>query len=101
MFFFKNTALGNYENIFYDFKINSVNGKVINFNDIGNNIGNFFKEFDINIKCNKQAYDDNSQNVHYRKNKKTKPTNWWFDGKKSQEISKYLDKKFLFLKDLL
>jgi hypothetical protein len=75
--------------------------KVINFNDTGNDIGNFFKEFDINIKCNKQTYDDNSQNVHYRKNKNTKPTNWWFDGKKSQEISKYLDKKFLFLNDLL
>tara|TARA_B100000965_G_scaffold400130_1_gene421456 strand:+ start:430 stop:978 length:549 start_codon:yes stop_codon:yes gene_type:complete len=38
MFFFKNTALGNYENIFYDFKINSVNGKVINFNDYKNKV---------------------------------------------------------------
>ena len=33
MFFFKNSFSANYENIFYDFKINSVKGELINFND--------------------------------------------------------------------
>ena len=33
MLFFKNTSSANYEKIFYDFKINSVVGEVINFND--------------------------------------------------------------------
>ena len=33
MFFFKNSSSANYEKIFYDFKINSVAGEVINFND--------------------------------------------------------------------
>ncbi len=33
MFFFKNTSSANYEKIFYDFKIDSVVGEVINFND--------------------------------------------------------------------
>ena len=30
MFFFKNSSSANYENIFYDFKINNVVGKIIN-----------------------------------------------------------------------
>ena len=33
MFFFKNSSSANYEKNFYDFKINSIDGKVINFND--------------------------------------------------------------------
>ncbi len=33
MFFFKSSAHANYEKIFYDFKINSISGDVINFND--------------------------------------------------------------------
>ena len=33
MFFFKSTTLSNYENVFYDFKIESITGKEINFND--------------------------------------------------------------------
>ena len=33
MFFFNNSSSANYENIFYDFKINNVVGKIINFND--------------------------------------------------------------------
>ncbi len=33
MFFFTNHSSANYEKIFYDFKINSITGEVINFND--------------------------------------------------------------------
>tara|TARA_B100001250_G_scaffold353450_1_gene326793 strand:+ start:685 stop:1221 length:537 start_codon:yes stop_codon:yes gene_type:complete len=33
MIFFKNSSLANYEKIFFDFKINSINGEVIDFND--------------------------------------------------------------------
>ena len=33
MFFFKNTALSNYEKVFYDFKIESINGEIINFDN--------------------------------------------------------------------
>ncbi len=33
MFFFKNTALGNYDKIFYDFKIESITGETINFSE--------------------------------------------------------------------
>ena len=33
MFFFKNSAMANYEKIFFDFKIDSITGELINFND--------------------------------------------------------------------
>ena len=33
MFFFKSSSLGDYQKKFYDFKINSISGDVINFND--------------------------------------------------------------------
>ena len=33
MFFFKNTALGDYDKIFYDFKIESITGETINFSE--------------------------------------------------------------------
>ena len=38
MFFFKNSSSANYEKIFYDFKINSVSGEVIDFNDYRNKV---------------------------------------------------------------
>ena len=33
MFFFKNSAMANYEKIFFDFKIESITGELISFND--------------------------------------------------------------------
>ena len=33
MFFFKNSSLAQYEKIFFDFKINSITGDVIDLND--------------------------------------------------------------------
>ena len=33
MFFFSNSSSSNYEKIFFDFKIDSISGEVINFND--------------------------------------------------------------------
>ena len=33
MFFFKSSAMANYEKIFFDFKIESITGELINFND--------------------------------------------------------------------
>ena len=32
MFFFKNSSAGNYEKVFYDFKIESISGEIIDFN---------------------------------------------------------------------
>ncbi len=38
MFFFKNTALAEYEKIFYDFEIKSISGEIINFKDYKNKV---------------------------------------------------------------
>tara|TARA_B100000965_G_scaffold42649_1_gene31307 strand:+ start:159 stop:707 length:549 start_codon:yes stop_codon:yes gene_type:complete len=38
MFFFKNTAVSDYEKIFFDFKIKSISGDIINFKDYENKV---------------------------------------------------------------
>ncbi len=38
MFFFKNTSAGNYEKVFYDFKIESITGEIIDFNKYKNKV---------------------------------------------------------------
>ena len=36
MFFFKNSAMSNYERVFFDFKIESISGEIINLKDFKN-----------------------------------------------------------------
>ena len=36
MFFFKNSAMSNYEKVFFDFKIESISGEIIDFKDFKN-----------------------------------------------------------------
>ncbi len=38
MFFFKNLSAGNYEKVFYDFKIESISGEMIDFNKYKNKV---------------------------------------------------------------
>ena len=38
MFFFKNSSAGNYEKVFYDFKIESISGETIDFNKYKNKV---------------------------------------------------------------
>jgi glutathione peroxidase len=38
MFFFKNSSAGNYEKVFYDFKIESITGEIINFDKYRNKV---------------------------------------------------------------
>ena len=38
MFFFKNAAIASYDKIFYDFKIESITGEIINFNEYKNKV---------------------------------------------------------------
>ena len=38
MFFFKSSALANYEKVFYDFSIESISGEIINFDDFNNKV---------------------------------------------------------------
>ncbi len=38
MFFFKNSAMSNYNKVFFDFKIESITGEIINFEDYKNHV---------------------------------------------------------------
>ena len=38
MFFFKNSSAGNYEKVFYDLKIESISGEIIDFNEYRNKV---------------------------------------------------------------
>ena len=38
MFFFKNSVMANYEKVFYDFEIESISGKIIDFNEYKNKV---------------------------------------------------------------
>tara|TARA_Y100000590_G_scaffold1105_1_gene1414 strand:- start:322 stop:831 length:510 start_codon:yes stop_codon:yes gene_type:complete len=38
MFFFKNSSVANYEKVFYDFKIESITGEIINFKEYENKV---------------------------------------------------------------
>lgn len=68
--------------------------KVIDFDNIGDNIGTFFRENDIDIPCDKQIYDENSQNVHYRKSAKTRPVSWWYEGARGDQLKNSILTKF-------
>lgn len=74
---------------------------VIDFNNVGENIGKFFSKYNININCNKEIYDANSQNIHYRKNKNVKSKDWWLQGKKGAEITQLIAGKFDKISKLL
>jgi hypothetical protein len=67
---------------------------VIQFNNVGDNIDRFFQNFKINIDCDNETYDMNSQNVHYRKNQKMLPMEWWYQGKKQVDIRRAVDECF-------
>jgi hypothetical protein len=82
---------------YYDGKEIKVD-KIIDYNNVANNIGQFFKEMNINITCNKQVYDKRSENIHYRKQKNIQPVNWWFGGKQQQTLKSEIEKRFNFLK---
>lgn len=68
---------------------------IVDFNGIGDNIGKFFKKYNININCNKGLYDTATQNAHYRKNLKSKkPTDWWYQGPRGQWLDKVIKRRF-------
>ena len=68
---------------------------IVDFANVGNNIGKFFKKFNININCNKNLYDAASQNAHYRKNLEgKKTTDWWYQGPKGAWLDKVIKRRF-------
>ena len=67
---------------------------VIDFENVGDNIGKFFELAGINIKCDQQIYNKSSQNIHYRSKNNTRDTSWWFSGNRGVELLDLLKVKF-------
>lgn len=69
--------------------------EVIDFKDVGNNIGNTFQKYGINIKCDESLYNNNSQNTHYRSTTSSYTTDWWYEGPRAFMIKELITQKFL------
>ena len=68
---------------------------VVDFKNVGDNIGRFFDKYDIDIKCDKNLYDTATQNAHYRKNLKgKKPIDWWYNGPRGEWLHKVIKRRF-------
>ena len=68
---------------------------VVNFKDVGNNLGKMFKAAKIDIDCNKSLYDAAIQNHHFRKNLAVKKdNNWWYCGNKGDHIKAIIKRRF-------
>jgi hypothetical protein len=68
---------------------------VINFKNVGDNIGRLFNKENIDINCNKALYDTATQNAHYRKNLKgKKDTGWWYAGERGEWARKVIQRRF-------
>jgi hypothetical protein len=66
---------------------------VIDYNNVADNIGMYFKENDIKINCNKQLYDNKSKNIHFRANHELPNKDWWFETPRGKNILDALELK--------
>jgi len=70
--------------------------KVIDYENVANNIGEYFIENNINIKCDKDLYDCKSKNLHFRANHNLPKKEWWFDSERGVKILSSLKRKFIY-----
>ena len=68
--------------------------KVIEYENVAENIGQFFNENNIDIKCNKELYDDKSKNLHFRANHDLPSKDWWFDTPAGENLLNKLNDRF-------
>lgn len=73
--------------------------KVINYVNVGNNIGNHFDQIGINIQCNKELYDSRSENIHFRKNLDMPDIKWWYDTPQGAKTLTSIAEKFYMLNE--
>ena len=75
---------------------------IVDFKNVGDNMGSFFKKYNIDINCDKEEYSKATQNAHFRKNIKSKPDNdWWYKGKKGKRILKVINKQYNFINKII
>lgn len=71
---------------------------VIDFDNVGDNIGDCFESNNIKIDCDDKVYNECSQNVHYRKKQHVQQVQWWFSGPRGKQIEKLIDSTFVYHK---
>ena len=68
--------------------------EVIAYENVAENIGKFFNENNIQIKCNKDLYDSCSKNLHFRANHDLPKKEWWFDTERGVLLLNKLESRF-------
>lgn len=68
---------------------------VIDYTGVADNIGDFFKQNDINIECNKELYDNRSKNAHFRKDHDLPEKSWWYDTERGEKIVNLFNTKLI------
>ena len=77
---------------------------IVDFKNVGQNMGKFFNKFKIDIKCDKNTYNKATQNAHFRLNNKKssrKPVQWWYSGKRGKKILNIINKQYSFIDKLI
>ena len=68
---------------------------VVDFKNIGDNLGRMFRDSGIDINCDKNLFNQSTQNAHYRKNiKNKKDTMWWYAGPRGEWVRKVVKRRF-------
>lgn len=67
---------------------------VIDFINVGDNVGDVFRQNNIQIDCNNDTYNQSSQNIHYRASEDVPDVKWWYQGNKGDMIKKLLTNRF-------
>lgn len=68
---------------------------VIDYDNVAENIGTLFEQLGVDIKCDKQLYDNRSKNVHFRKNHDLPAKSWWYDTNRGKNIVKLFKLKLM------
>jgi len=89
---------------YYDGKNVTVD-HIVDFKNVGKNMGTFFKKYNIDIKCDTDTYNKATQNAHFRLNNKKKgnkrPVDWWYSGKRGKKILNIINKQYNFIDKLI
>lgn len=71
---------------------------VIDYDNVADNIGKYFKQNNIKINCNKKLYDNRSKNVHFRMNHDLPNKDWWFETPRGKKILNSLETNLKYCK---
>jgi len=71
--------------------------QIIPYENVAENIGNYFEKEGINICCDQEKYDQKSKNTHFRKSFELPDINWWFLESRGENLINILNSKMQIL----